>query len=408
MTYVHVPATVAGTPIAVAAGSAVDPAWMEGAEELLKGALSAYNDALRALQANRIPEAIQKVDAAIELFPYAPIILELGVALHLQHGLIERAHQLVGHLARIGAEETAPGFEPEVSRRAQEWNAFLQDRSLLVQKYASGTLNASYREMLLLADRPLPGLSDDTYRLAETYGIVLHSAAPATTSVTLKKPIGWKQATIGLAAILVTVTLAVVVGLRTSSVHTAVEHSQLTLGAVDESAARTEQPGSPDAQRFIQAGQLFLSPEAAAVEALVVLDSIEAGTVTPAEVERLRGLILSDLGQRIDLSWKKQDYHQLARELQPLLHSKYSENPEWYYRLGFSASEVGDTSTAVSAFKRSLPSEAGSVPYYQAEALYRLAILSEPGQAQAYAKELSDKHPTSIYINSRIRALLVP
>lgn len=387
----------------------------EGAvEALVRAAGPHYNDAVRSVRSQQIPEALQEVRTVLRLCPYCIEFVDFGLALSIQHGDYDLAKRLLRWAREVEIDVDLPEYDSALERSVSDWNRFLNNTSALRKKYQSPDSSASYRELLLLSDRAstelTEPLSEQERSFLKQHGVSLPDEEVSSSSQVRQRSNWQKQVVV--AGVVGLVGLAVGLGIYDFYINgetRSVKVEALT-AEIDSLQQRTRQVESifrrtGRANLYLARGKPLAANKVWATTGNVSdADEIEAAkkSVRRAIDERLYAAGIS--------AWESEDFRKVVELLTEISSDTVGSGIERRYMLGISAHQVGESEIAEENLQKLLKIKTlgEEYPHYEAQAAYALVQLLSGTEAQRYANLIAEKYSDTLYYNSTVRSYLSP
>ncbi|MFB6230484.1 MAG: hypothetical protein ABEL04_04935 [Salinibacter sp.] len=404
--------TVAGLTAVVPKSIADREDGEEAVEALLRAAGPHYNDAVRSVRSEQIPEALQQVRTALRLCPYCIQFVDFGLALAIRHGDFELAKRLLTWAREAEIYAELPDYESALDRSVSDWNRFLNDTSALRKKYQSPDPSASYRELLLLSERAgtelKEPLSQQERSFLEEHGIPLPDEEVSSGSQVTQRSSWQKQvAVVGVAGL---VGLAVGIGIYDAYIGEKTRSTKVEAltAEIDSLQKRTRQVESI----FRRTGRanLYLArgKPLAANKAWATTGSISDAAEIEVAKKSVRRAIDQGLYAAGISAWESEDFRKVVELLTEISSDTVGSEIEHRYMLGISAHQVGESEIAEENLQKLLKIKTlgEEYPHYEAQAAYALVQLLSGTEAQRYANLIAEKYSDTLYYNSTVRSYI--
>jgi len=389
-------------------------------EALLLSAFPHYNVAVRAVNERRIEDALREARTASRLAPYSTRILEFEIALTLQHGDLNRTHQLLQWSEEIGLDWDED-YQTGLISAVDQWNRYVSQPELLRRKYQEKSANSSYREVLLLVahlenvDAPDVTGAEQTHIAA--YGAQLpEDLRPSSRDASVPTE---RSSVVGsqlLRRPFALLGLAIVVGLLVGIGGTIL--ADRTTPDTESPPTTTVPPGGSSGseleQHFVQVTEINQHLVAGEpLQAQVTLQNFTTQSDSVPGLARdtynsLRQIVIQHLYRASNDAWNDGNFARVVETTKPILDDEVGDLQRKLYYLGISAWRIGDRDLATSSLLRLF--QEGHLdqrhPHFEAQAAYVLVRLLPNDKAQRFARVIADKYRDTLYFNSVVRSHL--
>jgi len=413
-------------------------------QSLVDAAVPAYNHALQHHRDSNVESALQAIHSAIRVAPYTARFVEFGCVLAIRHGAFEMAQELLSWGKEAGMAEEWPDYEGALHEAVARWNTFVSDIDSLRDHYRSAEADASYRELLLLADRlSESGVSPTEQEKAhlQEYSILPPSVREAPSDTVQEKPksardskkkreskrktedcsvnlsgakedsspiIPRRWVTAGVAGL-----IGVLIGAggmwrgeaMTGKPETSPSAS--TSDPVTENVS--ESVGRPHAVETLASAQLKLT-QGTPLEAHRLVDTLTVAGPDANRIQTIRRAVQTVVHDRLYregmAAWSDGEAARTVALLKPVARLDVGRPQDRLYALGMAAAEVGQTSLAVEALTSLQEHLTTRYDHYAAQSAYTLVQLLPDSEAKRYARIIATQFANTIYNNSVVQAHL--
>jgi len=345
---------------------------LELTSPLYKNSIYLYNKSIEYYKKGDPISAIQQIYSAISLFPYTPFILEYGILLTIEVGLLEVTLIFLELSEKMPTTKLSEKYSDLIKQEIDKWNNFIRE---LKTNRAISKEGQNFRQEFVIERIKKEGSLEITDYSDDTIQIIAKNSQ-----------FNYKR--VGILVSLLFLITALIAGFSTF------------LGP-----KRTDISESSNKENIIKLKMInnfLLEDEYDSL--LIFLSNIDHKSNSDFQISGLKKIAMEELWQTSKNAFLKKNYDVSFRYF-TLIKEEYRTKPgNFNYYLGLSAYKCGRINEAIAAFDDYLKDK--YLPhYYEEAALYYQAISNKGRGGKKYADLLRKKFPKSIYINSKIKAI---